>query len=218
RTLAPASSSTRRWRLIAGLDTSKPRVASPTESPSPPRAPCVASRSTIPRRIGCAQAAKAASNVAWLAIWLTIDGARPRRVAVALPQRGRAETSSTGLPPACSAPAEHVLLDREREALFVVGGSYPASRALHLAARVPHRDRQPRAGEHQHVVRLVSQRRDPLLGDLVLPTEVPRHRALVRLGVRDVEVVGLRARGRDLLSEARARRGLGLGDVVELVA
>src|SRR5215208_4688020 len=60
RTTTPASWSTRRWRLIAGLETGKPRVASPTLAGPVP------SRSTIARRSGWARAAKLRSSAGGL--------------------------------------------------------------------------------------------------------------------------------------------------------
>ena len=80
RTIAPASSSTFRCLLIAGLDTPKSRVASPTLS-SP-----VVRRSTMPRRIGCEHAENVRSRALLLAIWLTVSrAARPREPPFARP-------------------------------------------------------------------------------------------------------------------------------------
>src|SRR5262249_33187137 len=61
RVTTPASSSSFRWREIVGLDTPRPRLASPTVAAPP------LSRCTISRRIGWASAVKV-----WLAITLTI--------------------------------------------------------------------------------------------------------------------------------------------------
>ena len=70
----------------------------------------------------------------------------------------------------------------------------------------------------KRVVGLVAERRDPLQRHVVLAREVVQHGALVGLRMGHVEVVGLRARRRDVLAELRARVGLGLGDAIEVVA
>src|ERR1700733_5098237 len=46
------------------------------------------------------------------------------------------------------------------KALFLIGRGYPMGRSLHLGGGVPHGDAQPRVGEHQDVVRHVTDRGD----------------------------------------------------------
>src|SRR5262245_6141434 len=67
RRIRPASSRTRRWRLIAGFETPRPPVASPTVAG--PRA----RRSTIPLRTGLASAPNTSSS-SLFTIWLTVAG------------------------------------------------------------------------------------------------------------------------------------------------
>src|ERR1700683_5197320 len=89
-----------------------------------------------------------------------------------------------------SASGEDEPLDGFGEALFLVRGRDPPSRALHIEARVAHRDAQAGVGEHQHVVWHVADRGDGLRRDPVLRGQVAGDRALVGVRMGDIEVVG----------------------------
>src|SRR5215472_17024026 len=104
-----------------------------------------------------------------------------------------------------SSAGEYVPLDRVGEALVVVAGGDPARGTLYLDVGVAHHDAQPRVGGHEHVVGHVADGGD-LFGRNVVPGRQVLHDcALVGMRMGDVQVVGLGAGGRDVLSELLVR-------------
>src|SRR5262245_13652173 len=96
---------------------------------------------------------------------------------------------ATGLAPF----AEDEAVDGVRKALLVVRGRDMPRGAVNLAPRLPHRNRETRLREHEDVVRHVAYRGDLVLRDREFGGEVLHDAALVRVGVRHVEVVVLGA-------------------------
>ena len=86
------------------------------------------------------------------------------------------------------------------------------------SAGVGHGNAQAALGEHEHVVRLVADRGDLAGRDVQEAGHPGDHGALVGARMRHVQVVGLRARGRDLLGERLLRIGLTARDRIQVVA
>src|SRR3954468_3079396 len=110
------------------------------------------------------------------------------------------------------------LLDGVREALVRVRGGHERGPVLDLVARIAHRDAEPGALEHQHVVRLIADRDDAIERDLDVTRQALDDHALVRRRTGHVEVVWLRARGRDLGAVRLLDRGLAGGDARMVLA
>ena len=86
---------------------------------------------------------------------------------------------------------EDEALDGVGEAFVLVAGRDVVGGGLHLGARVAHGDAEAGRREHEDVVRHVADGRDLLGRDVVVLRQVGDDATLVRLRVRDVEVVGL---------------------------
>ncbi len=118
----------------------------------------------------------------------------------------------------CRSRGQDIALHRDGEALVLVGFGHVVSGPLHLLRGVAHGDAVSGTFEHEHVVRHVSDRGDLCGFNAVALREVRHHPALVGIGMRDVGVVRLRARRRDMVTEAVVDRLDGRLYRVEVVA
>src|SRR4051812_18093842 len=101
-----------------------------------------------------------------------------------LPTRSNSRSTSPelGRTKSASVLVQDVALDGFGEALLSIGLRDPARAALHVLARLPHRDAQAAVREHQHVIRHVADGRDGVERNVELAGEPAHHGALVRIG------------------------------------
>ena len=102
--------------------------------------------------------------------------------------------------------------------LVLVGRGDVGGPPLHVRGRIAHGDAQAAPLEHQHVARLVADRRDGLRGDLQISRQPLDDGGLGRGGMGHIEVVRLRPRGRDLRAEHTLQLRFTCRDSVMVVA